>query len=117
MAQLRKELDLGAKGGAYKDVRAGNKGGQVHHTPADAVSQYSRVHGPSVWMETADHMKTASWGRSNAAQAYRQQQADLISKGKFLESIKMDINDIRSKFGSKYDQPIKEMLTAFGFSE
>jgi hypothetical protein len=42
-------------------------------------------------------------------------QADLISQGKFLDAIQTDIDDIRSKFGSKYDEHIHEMLNAFGF--
>ena len=29
----------------------------------------------------------------------------------------MDIEDLRAKFGKKYDRNIKEMLDEFGFSE
>ena len=104
----------GKKGGRYGDVRAGNKGGQVHHTPASAVSPYTHHTGPSIWMETADHKLTASWGRSKAAQAYRQKQADLIAQGKVRDAVQMDIDDIRSKFGNKYDDHIQEMLETFG---
>lgn len=105
------------KGGPYEEVRAGNAGGEVHHTPAASVSPYTRVQGPSVWMETVDHRRTASWGNSKAAQVYRQRQADLIMQGRLRDAIQMDIDDIRSKFDSKYDQHISEMLKAFGFSE
>ena len=48
---------------------------------------------------------------------FRQRQADLIAQGKCREAIQMDIDDIRSKFGSKYDESIREMLEAFGSSE
>jgi filamentous hemagglutinin len=68
-------------------------------------------------MEPADHRKTASWGSSKAAEAYRQTQADLIAKGKLREAIQMDIKDIRGKFGTKYDAHIKEMLRSFGLPE
>jgi len=105
------------KGGPYENVRRGNIGGQVHHAPAASVSPYSRVKGPSVWMETADHMRTASWGSLRDARAFRQQQADLIAQGRLREAIQIDINDIRSKFGTKYDEHIRQMLNAFGFSE
>jgi hypothetical protein len=105
------------KGGPYDQVRASNKGGEVHHTPAGAVTPYGRAKGPSVWMETSDHRRTASWGSSKAAQAYRKRQADLIRQGKVRDAIQMDIDDIRSKFGSKYDEHIREMLAEFGFSE
>jgi len=106
-----------AKGGPYGEVRSGNKGGEVDHTPAQSVSPYSRVKGPSVWMEKPDHKKTASWGSGKEAQAYRRRQADLIKQGKLREAIQMDIDDIRAKFGSKYDENIRQMLAAFGFSE
>ncbi len=56
-------------GGAYKDVPA--NGGQVHHMPADSVSPYSKNAGPGIRMDTPDHMKTVSWGRSKSAQEYR----------------------------------------------
>lgn len=105
------------RGGPYEEVRAGNVGGQVNHVPAASVSPYSRARGPSIWMETADHMKTASWGSSKAAQAHRAAQEVLIKQGKLREAIKMDIVDIRAKFGSKYDGNIKEMLQSLGLSE
>ena len=105
------------KGGTYKEVRASNEGGEVHHMPADAASTIARDDGPAIWMETADHRMTASWGRSKAAEAYRARQAALIKDGKLREAIQMDIDDIRAKFGSKYDEAIKEMLARFGFTE
>ena len=115
MSKSKKNADCDApKGGRYGDVRSGNIGGQVHHTPASAISPYTHHTGPSVWMETADHVQTGSWGRSKAAQAYRQKQADLIAQGKIRESVQMDIDDIRSKFGNKYNDHIQEMLDAFG---
>jgi hypothetical protein len=108
---------ISPKGGEYGKVRAGNQGGQVHHTPAAKVTPYDYRKAPSVWMETADHHKTASWGRSKAAQAYRDKQDALINSGKLRAAIQMDIDDIRSKFGNKYEANIRQMLGSFGFSE
>ncbi len=45
-------------GGRYKDIAA--NGGEVHHMPAKSVSPLSYGDGPAIWMETADHYKTAS---------------------------------------------------------
>ena len=98
------------KGGKYRDVRKTNKGGEVHHTPANSISPLSRGSGPSVWMEKADHRRTASWGNSKAAREYRARQKKLIDQGKWREAIQMDIDDIRAKFGDKYDQNIQQML-------
>ncbi|HYP52824.1 MAG TPA: hypothetical protein VEQ42_04755, partial [Pyrinomonadaceae bacterium] len=95
-------------GGAYKNVPA--RGGEVHHMPADSISPLSRGDGPGIRMETADHRRTASWGRSKAAQAYRAEQKRLIDQGRFREAIDMDVRDIRSKFGDKYDSAINEMM-------
>ena len=61
-------------------------------------------------MDKADHYETASWGRSREAIEYRKTQLELINQGRYREAIDMDIADIRSKFGSKYDNAIKEML-------
>lgn len=101
----------GAKllGGAYKDIEAGI--GQVHHMPAASVSTLSQALGPSIWMETADHFKTASHGRrGREGKVYRARQAALIEQGKFDEALQMDIDDIRYKFGTKYDEGIRQML-------
>ncbi|MEX0268633.1 hypothetical protein AB3R30_05805 [Leptolyngbyaceae cyanobacterium UHCC 1019] len=98
------------KGGAYKAVREANQGGEVHHMPAASASRLRVEEGPAIWMETLDHRQTASWGRSRSAIDYRKRQQALIQQGKFLEALQMDIEDIRSKFDSKYDQAIQEML-------
>ncbi len=105
------------KGGPYDKVRAGNTGGQVHHTPAAKITPFEYRKAPSVWMETADHRLTKSWGSSADAKAYRQIQDDLINQGKLREAIQMDIDDIRAKFGNKYDENIRQMLQSFGFSQ
>ena len=49
-------------------------------------------------------------GRSKSAQAYRAKQKDLIDKGLFREAQQMDIDDVRTKFGNKYDEAIQQML-------
>jgi len=116
-AEVKSVVEAGAStveeakvvGGAYKDIEAGL--GEVHHMPADSVSTLSRNEGPAIWMEKADHLQTASHGTQGAAGAeYRAQQAALIEEGKFDEAVQMDINDIRSKFGNKYDVGIEQML-------
>ncbi|MEV4949749.1 hypothetical protein [Streptomyces sp. NPDC053755] len=61
-------------------------------------------------MDKADHYRTASWGRSREAIQHRAQQQDLINQGDYRGAIQMDIDDIRSKFGSKCDKAIKEMI-------
>ena len=81
-----------------KDYYVKNKGG--------SLTIYS---GPAVRMERGDHLKTASWGKSPKAKAYRDKQASLINAGKFREAVKMDIKDLRLKLGNKYDKGIGEM--------
>jgi filamentous hemagglutinin len=66
-------------------------------------------------METRDHAQTASFGNSRKARAFRQRQKELIDQGRLREAIQMDIDDIRSLFGNKYDEAIRQMLEAFGF--
>ena len=38
------------------------------------------------------------------------QQKELIDKGLFREAQQMDIDDVRAKFGNKYNESIQEML-------
>lgn len=101
-------------GGAHKETsKPVNDGYDSHHCPAKncyAKSLISSQAGPAIKMEPVDHKKTASWGSSSDAIEYRAKQQELLNQGKLNEAIQMDINDIRSKFGSKYDIAIKEML-------
>lgn len=100
------------KGGSYKDVRVEGEGDkyEVHHMPADSASNLERGDGPAIKMEKEDHRQTASCGMSREAREYREQQRELIEQGKFREALQMDIDDIREKFGDKYDDAIAEML-------
>jgi hypothetical protein len=102
----------GKVGGAYKDVATTQNGikGEVHHMPANKVSPLSFEQGPGIWMEKADHARTASFGSSESAKAYRAQQQMLIRHGRFREAQQMDIDNIRALFGNKYDRAIQEVL-------
>jgi len=81
----------------------------IHHIPAGSASDLSYDDGPAIRMEKGDHRQTASCGGSKEAIAYRAKQAELIKQGKFRDAIKMDIKDIRSQFGNKYDDAIGEL--------
>jgi hypothetical protein len=101
--------DVPQVGGAYKDVR-GIPGYEAHHMPSDSVSPLPRRQGPSIVVSVEDHRKTASWGRKAGAEPYRQKQAKLLEEGDFRGAQQMDIDDIRGKFGNKYDKSIDQML-------
>lgn len=100
-------------GGKYKDLQNSSKydssNQEIHHIPADSTSELSRSDGPSIIMDKEDHRRTASCGNSNEAKAYRMKQKEYIGKGQFDKAVKMDIEDIKSKFGNKYDKQIDEM--------
>ena len=78
--------------------------------PADTVSPLERGDGPAIKMDKEDHRQTASCGNSREAREYREKQRELISEGKFREAIQMDIDDIKEKFGDKYDDAIAELM-------
>jgi hypothetical protein len=63
-------------------------------------------------MDKVDHEKTASWGSSKMSEAYRDTQSKLIKQGKagYLAAMLMDVADVRSKFGDKYDGAIAQMM-------
>jgi RHS repeat-associated protein len=96
------------KGGRYKDIAA--NGGEVHHTPAKSISWLSEGDGPSIWMEKLDHQETASWGPGPSRDAYREAQHLLVEQGLWEDAITMDIQDIRGKFGKKYDEGLLQMV-------
>ena len=61
-------------------------------------------------MEQSEHQMTASWGRSALAQDYRATQRALVNQGTLDDAIQMDIDDVQSKFGNKYDTSILQMI-------
>jgi RHS repeat-associated protein len=99
-------------GGQYKDLKIITGKEERHHMPADKVSPNSTTKGDAIIMDIDDHYQTESWGRSKKAQKYRQQQKELIDKGKYDEAQQMDIDDVKGKFGKKYDKAIKQMQDA-----
>jgi len=97
-------------GGRYSDLRPSGKDMEVHHMPAKSVSPLSKGDGPAIRMEEADHKRTASWGPSNDAKDFRARQKALIDAGRMDDAIQMDIDDIKAKFGDKYDEHILQMI-------
>ncbi|MEC1180006.1 RHS repeat-associated core domain-containing protein [Metasolibacillus meyeri] len=98
------------QGGSYTSVRATNIGGQVHHMPANSISPISHGKGPAIWMPTSKHLDTASWGSYSKAKQWRAYQKELIDSGKFGKAIEIDIRDVQRKFGSQFNDGIREML-------
>ncbi|WP_434596755.1 RHS repeat-associated core domain-containing protein [Streptomyces sp. A5-4] len=105
------------RGGIYKwlkDPSTGYKrnipGTEINHMPPNSVNGVPTNRGAAIQMDQADHYQTASWGRSHEARDYRAQQKALVDQGRYRDAIDMDIADIRSKFGDKYDNAIKEMI-------
>lgn len=111
------------RGGKHSRIRKGGSNytppRESHHMPA--ASAYSKINGkpiapgnmPTIQMDKDDHKLTASWGNSNSAKMYRLEQERLIKSGKtgYMQAMTLDIIDIRSKFGDKYDSAIAQMLT------
>ena len=104
------EVEQSFIGGRYGDIPH-EDGKNVHHMPAkSALKDIGMADGPAIQMDEPDHKRTASFGASKDAQIYRDIQRQKIQEGHFLEALKMDIDDIQGKFGSKYDQALKNML-------
>lgn len=100
------------QGGRFGDIFKDGEGDtiEVHHMPADSVTDLPRNDGPAIRMDKSDYRETASCGNSREAREYRERQKELIDAGKFGDAVQMDIDDIREKFGDKYDGAINEML-------
>ncbi|MBI4719529.1 MAG: hypothetical protein HY763_17165, partial [Planctomycetes bacterium] len=99
------------RGGPYRAIKGG--GYHAHHMPAQAAwtkAGKSVDNAPAIQLEDADHYKTASYGGGPRGDAYRSKQAELIKAGRWREALQVDVNDIRTKFGDKYDAAIVEMM-------
>lgn len=110
--ERKQDLNPKYQGGSYKDMRNNVeryelKDKEVHHMPADSVSKLERSEGPAIIMDKEDHRLTASYGNSREAQEYRAAQKELIDKGDFKSAYQMDVDDLHSKFGDKYDAQIE----------
>lgn len=95
------------QGGAHGYMK-GPKGDGLdsHHMPSKDASPLSEDMGPAIKMTPEDHRETASHGSGPDAIAYRATQRRLIAQGNFTAAFAMDVADIRSQFGSKYDGAI-----------
>ena len=105
-------IEDSTEGGSYRDVKKNSDSNthEVHHMPSDSSSPLDRMDGPAIKMEKEDHRKTASCGASIEAREYQAEQRRLIENGDFRGALQMDIDDIREKFGNKYDKAIEQML-------
>lgn len=99
----------GENGGKYGDLQPAGTGNEINHIPANSVSPLSTYSGPSIRMEYADHRAVYSTGSYLESQAWRMRQKELIDAGDFRGAIQMDVDDIRARFGNKYDEAITEM--------
>uniref|UniRef100_UPI003870131C hemagglutinin repeat-containing protein n=1 Tax=Stenotrophomonas pigmentata TaxID=3055080 RepID=UPI003870131C len=101
-------------GGPHSETtRPSGDGLDSHHCPAKACyadAPLSSEKGPAIKMDPADHRRTTSYGSGDDAIAYRAAQRKLLEQGRLREAIQMDIDDIRMKFGGKYNDGIKQML-------
>ena len=97
-------------GGSYRRVRDTSTGGEVHHMPANSVNGLPHGDGPAIHMNTADHRRTASWGRRTTSQDWRTAQQELINRGKFGKAMEMDIRDIQRKFGNAHNANMRSAV-------
>ena len=102
------------KEGVHGDTRLPKNDGKDSHHMSSKQSNPS-VHpdeGAAIQMDPKDHQGTASYGgrEGSALQAYRNKQAELIRDGKLDDAFLMDVDDIQSKFGDKYDDAILEAI-------
>ena len=96
-------------GGSYSSLSPYE--GHRHHIPSNDVNRLPTTGGPCIRMLTEDHYMTSSYGSSASAQQYRAKEEALIKEGKFAEAMQMGIDDIRSLFGTKYNDAIAEMIS------
>jgi hypothetical protein len=108
----------GRHGGLKIDTPVGKRnpaGVEINHVPSHKATDIPFAKGPAIQMDRADHRLLASTGGGpgSAQAAYRDAQKALWDSGDTAGAVMMDIVDIRSKFGTKYDDAILQMLEDF----
>ncbi|WP_438310474.1 hypothetical protein ACSHWO_07060 [Streptomyces sp. HUAS TT3] len=122
------------RGGRYDELKnpktgLNYAGTEINHIPPHSVtkqvSTLSYGRGPAIQMDRQDHrgrknpdgnwsshpraLSTGSWTESKE---HRARQLELMEAERFKQAVKLDVNDIRSKFGAKYDGALNEMKPA-----
>jgi len=83
---------------------------EAHHMPANAASSISEHKGPAIQMDKGDHRQSASCDTNDPKYVTAQQKLASQGKAGVMAAMAMDIADIRSKFGNKYDSAIAQMM-------
>ncbi|MBW8754130.1 MAG: hypothetical protein JF595_08240 [Sphingomonadales bacterium] len=96
-------------GGAYRDIK-GLPGHEAHHTPGKAISPHSEGDGPAISMLKDDHRGMLTSRGGTKGKTFRNDQSEHIARGDFAAAMQMDIDQVRSLFGNKYDDAIEQML-------
>ncbi|MFJ3204926.1 hypothetical protein [Streptomyces sp. NPDC086989] len=121
----------GGRYGGLKNpkTRRNFAGTEINHIPSRAVTKrirdISRDEGPAIQMDRQDHrgrkdsagnwtdhprvLSTGTWKES---EAHRAEQLNLVEAERFKAAVQMDLKDVRSKFGTKYDKAIEQMKPA-----
>ncbi|MEV7623793.1 polymorphic toxin-type HINT domain-containing protein [Actinoplanes sp. NPDC089786] len=110
------------RGGRHGDLKMTTSDGrrvnppgiEINHMPPHSTTGpgLSFPRGPAIQMDRADHAQlySTSGGPGSVQAAYREMQRDFIARGDVAGAMWNDINDVRSRFGTKYDGAILEML-------
>lgn len=106
-------------GGSYQDLKdpvTGNNipGTEINHIPPDSVMDgipgWSYDGGSAIQMDYIDHRQVRSTARSNDSIDYRAKLQELVKNGQIGDAIALDVDDIQGKFGSKYDDALRQMI-------
>lgn len=103
-------------GGSYEFVKhfADSKTYEVHHLIPAKLLELTKIlgylDGPCIRMEKEDHAKTSSYKNNRMLhEKYFRKQKIYLETNNIRAAVEMEIADIQDKFGSKYDDAIREV--------
>jgi hypothetical protein len=108
---LRMEMER-YRGGIYGELEAKRGVIDRHHMPADSTTSIPTRRGLAIQMDVTDHKKTSSYGSSTEAKAYRAMLQQKVDAEDMRGAVAMDILDVKSVTGTKYNQAMLEMIEA-----
>jgi hypothetical protein len=116
--KLRKDPPAVYNGGSYDDLKGPDgkniPGTQINHIPPtqamNQIPNWKARFGAAIQMDYIDHRAVHSTGRAGNSVLHRADQIALVRNGQVRDAIALDIQDIRRRFGDKYDDALKEMI-------
>ncbi len=100
---------LARYGGSLREM-----GKEIHHLPSCDSTGIPEREGFAILMDCRDHRQLHSTGSSDSAQCWRDEIGAWWEEGMYKQAIETEMAEIQTRFGSKYDEGLRQLLDRAG---